>query len=116
MRFSIWPNLQQPWADVLAVVQHAEATGWDGVYVADHFMGDGSSFGGPDTPTLEATAAIGALATATARVRLGTLVLGMTYRHPAVLAARPASSAVASWLGSSTGPKPPPSPMKWSAT
>jgi F420-dependent oxidoreductase-like protein len=86
MRFSIWPNLQQPWADVLAVVQHAEATGWDGAYVADHFMGDGSSFGGPDTPTLEATAAIGALATATDRVRLGTLVLGMTYRHPAVLA------------------------------
>ncbi len=86
MRFSIWPNLQQPWADVLAVIQHAEATGWDGAYVADHFMGDGSSFGGPDTPTLEATAAVGALATATDRVRLGTLVLGMTYRHPAVLA------------------------------
>jgi F420-dependent oxidoreductase-like protein len=86
MRFSIWPNLQQPWADVLEVASHAEATGWDGVYLADHFMGDGSSFGTPDTPTLEATAAVGALATATERVRLGTLVLGMTYRHPAVLA------------------------------
>ena len=86
MRFSVWPNLQQPWADVAGVVHHAEATGWDGAYVADHFMGDGSSFGTPATPTLEATAAIGALAAGTQRVRLGTLVLGMTYRHPAVLA------------------------------
>ena len=86
MRFSIWPGLQQPWADVLAVAQHADATGWDGVYLADHFMGDGSSFGAVDTPTLEATAGLAALAAATGRVRLGSLVLGMTYRHPAVLA------------------------------
>lgn len=86
MRFSIWPNLQQPWSDVLEVVRHAEATGWDGVDVADHFMGDGASFGRPETPTLEATAAVSALAVATERLRLGTLVLGMTYRHPAVLA------------------------------
>ena len=46
MRFSVWPNLGQPWADVLAVATHAEATGWDGVYVADHFMGDGERAGG----------------------------------------------------------------------
>ena len=86
MRFSIWPNLTQSWADVLAVAQHAEATGWDGVYVADHFMGDA---GGPwpvETPTLEATAVLTALAVATERVRLSPLVLGITYRHPAVLA------------------------------
>src|SRR4051794_12129021 len=86
MRFSIWPGPQQPWADVLAVVRHAEATGWDGVYVSDHFMGDGTSFGDVATPTLEATAAIAALATATERVRLGSIVFGNTYRHPAVLA------------------------------
>jgi alkanesulfonate monooxygenase SsuD/methylene tetrahydromethanopterin reductase-like flavin-dependent oxidoreductase (luciferase family) len=86
MRLAIWPSLQQPWRDVAEVVGHAEATGWDGVYVADHFMGDGSSFGAPETPTLEATAAVAALATATERVRLGTLVLGSTYRHPAVVA------------------------------
>lgn len=86
MRFSIWPNLQQPWAGVLDVARHAEATGWDGLYVADHFMGDGSGFGPADTPTLEATAALGALAMATTRLRIGSLVLGMTYRHPAVVA------------------------------
>jgi F420-dependent oxidoreductase-like protein len=86
MRFAVWPNLAQPWSDVLEVTRHAEATGWDGVYVADHFMGDGGDFGPAEEPTLEATAALAALAMATERVRLGTLVLGNTYRHPAVLA------------------------------
>lgn len=85
MRFSIWPNPAQPWADVLEVVRHAESTGWDGVYVADHFMGDAGG-SAVEEPTLEATAALPALAVATERVRLGTLVLGNTYRHPAVLA------------------------------
>jgi F420-dependent oxidoreductase-like protein len=86
MRFSIWPNLSQPWSDVLEVARHAEATGWDGVYVADHFMGSGGEFGPDTTPNLEATATLAALAVATDRVRLGSLVLGNTYRHPAVLA------------------------------
>lgn len=86
MRFSVWPNLQQSWAEVLEVARHAEQVGYDGVYVADHFMGDGGGFGSVETPTLEATAALSALATATERVRLGSLVFGTTYRHPAVLA------------------------------
>ncbi len=86
LRFSVWASLSQPWADVLAVVRHAEATGWDGVYVADHFMGSGGDWGPDTTPNLEATGTLAALAMATERVRLGTLVLGNTYRHPAVLA------------------------------
>jgi F420-dependent oxidoreductase-like protein len=86
MRFSIWPNASQSWADLLDVVRHAEATGWDGVYIADHFMGSGGEFGPDTTPNLEASATIAALAATTARVRLGTLVFGNTYRHPAVLA------------------------------
>jgi hypothetical protein len=32
-------------ADALAPARHADATGWDGVYIANHFMGDGG--GGP---------------------------------------------------------------------
>ena len=86
MRFSVWVGLTQPWADVVDAVQHAEHTGWDGIYVADHFMADA---GGPfpeDMPNFEATAALAALAAATERVRLAPLVLGITYRHPAVLA------------------------------
>jgi alkanesulfonate monooxygenase SsuD/methylene tetrahydromethanopterin reductase-like flavin-dependent oxidoreductase (luciferase family) len=86
MRFSVWPSLMQPVAEVLEVATHADRTGWDGVYVADHFMGDGGGFGAAEVPTLEATAVLAALATATASVRLGPLVLSTTYRHPAVLA------------------------------
>jgi alkanesulfonate monooxygenase SsuD/methylene tetrahydromethanopterin reductase-like flavin-dependent oxidoreductase (luciferase family) len=86
MRFSVWPNLAQPWSDVVEVATHAEATGWDGVYVADHFMGDNEQAGGRISPTFEATAAMAGLAVATDRVRLGSLVFGITYRHPAVLA------------------------------
>ncbi len=86
MRFSVWPSLTQPWADVVEVVEHAEATGWDGVYLADHFMGDAGAPWPVEIPTLEATAALAALAATTSRVRLAPLVLGITYRHPAVLA------------------------------
>ncbi len=86
MRFSVWPNPAQPWADILAVATHAEATGWDGIYVADHFMGDGERAGDTIQPTFEATALLAGLAVGTSRLRLGSLVLGITYRHPAVLA------------------------------
>ena len=86
MRFAVWPNLAQPWSEVLAAATHAEATGWDTVYVADHFMGDREKAGGTVSPTFEATAAMAGLAVATERVRLGSLVFGITYRHPAVLA------------------------------
>ena len=62
MRFSFWTNLNQPWADVVDGVSHVERTGWDGVYVADHFMADA---GGPfpaDQPHFEATATLAAAA------------------------------------------------------
>jgi F420-dependent oxidoreductase-like protein len=86
MRLSIWPSANQPWAELLATAQHAEATGWDGVWVADHFM---FNAGGPlpvETPTLEAGSLVAALAATVPRVRIGTLVYGNTYRHPAVVA------------------------------
>jgi F420-dependent oxidoreductase-like protein len=86
MRFSLWASLSNPWADVLDGARHAEATGWDGVYVADHFMADADGPFPPDSPNLEATAVVAGLAAATERVRLATLVFGITYRHPAVLA------------------------------
>jgi len=86
MRFSVWPNLMQPVEDVLDVARHADSTGWDGVWVADHFMGDGAGFGAVEPATLESTAVLSALAVATERVRIGPLVLGATYRHPAVVA------------------------------
>ena len=65
MRFSVWPTLAQPWDEILEVSRHAEATGWDGVYVMDHFMGNDGPPGAVEVPTLEGTAALAALAAAT---------------------------------------------------
>ena len=85
MRFSYWASLDNSWDDVVDGVRHAEQAGWDGVYLADHFM-NGSGVAPVETPTLECTAALSALAVLTERVRLASLVFGITYRHPAVLA------------------------------
>jgi F420-dependent oxidoreductase-like protein len=86
MRFSIWPSAAQPYSDLLAVARHAADTGWDGVWIADHFMGIGAGFSPAETPTLEAGSLVAALAASVPRVRIGTLVYGNTYRHPAVVA------------------------------
>ncbi len=83
MRFSVWPGPMQSWESVLALARRAEETGWDGVWFADHFMPNRDD---PRGDTLECWATIAALAVAVPRVRLGTLVCGNTYRHPAVLA------------------------------
>jgi F420-dependent oxidoreductase-like protein len=87
VRFSIWPGSHRSWDDMLELARHAEATGWDGVYVADHFMPDTGPGGPPaDGPNLECWSVMAALAASTQRLRLGTLVTSVTYRHPAVLA------------------------------
>jgi F420-dependent oxidoreductase-like protein len=82
MKLSIWPNASQPWHVIRDEVKQCEASGWDGVYVADHFM---PSFGDDTGPTGECVALMAALAAETTRLRIGSLVFGNTYRHPAVL-------------------------------
>jgi F420-dependent oxidoreductase-like protein len=86
MRFSVWPSPARPWQEFLEVSTHCEGTGWDGVYMADHFMPNTADGSPADGPTLECWAVMAGLAAAVPRVRLGTLVCGNTYRHPAVLA------------------------------
>ncbi|MDD9370268.1 MAG: LLM class flavin-dependent oxidoreductase [Acidimicrobiales bacterium] len=86
MRISLWTSSNQPWSEILSGARHAEATGWDGVWIADHFMGNAPGPMPAEVPTLEAGSLVAALAAAVDRVRIGTLVYGNTYRHPAVLA------------------------------
>ncbi len=83
MRFSFWPGPTQPWSEILFLARHVEAAGWDGIWFADHFMPDGDKV---DVPWSEAWTTLTAIATAVPRLRLGPLVTGNTYRHPAVLA------------------------------
>lgn len=83
MRFSFWPAPSKRYADVLELAQHVEKTGWDGIWYADHFMPNAED---TTTPWPEAWTTLAALAACVPRLRIGTLVSGNTYRHPAVLA------------------------------
>jgi F420-dependent oxidoreductase-like protein len=69
---------------VVANAKAAEAAGFDLVTVMDHFYQIGGI--GPETePMLEAYTTLAAVAAHTSRIRLATLVSGVTYRNPALL-------------------------------
>lgn len=85
MRFAFKTSPQETtWPDMLAVWREADQievfeSGW----TFDHFY---PIFSDPAGPCMEGWTTLTALAQATDRLRLGTLVTGIHYRHPAVLA------------------------------
>lgn len=83
MRFGFWPSAANPWAEVLHVSRHAEQTGWDRLWFADHFMPVAEQ---SDETQHESWVVLSALAVRVPRIQLGHMVSGNTYRHPAVVA------------------------------
>ncbi|MEI8238640.1 MAG: TIGR03560 family F420-dependent LLM class oxidoreductase [Actinomycetota bacterium] len=83
--FGVHVGLQHTTADELVSVwQRIEAMGFGWISVWDHFYG---ATGKPDDAAcLEAVAMHAALACSTSKVRCGSLVYSIGYRHPAVLA------------------------------
>jgi F420-dependent oxidoreductase-like protein len=82
-----FPGVPDEWLfdRVAELAVAAEAAGFDLVTVMDHFYQ--IPLNGPeDQPMLEAYSTLAALAARTSRVRLGTMVTGVTYRNPALLA------------------------------
>ena len=83
MRFSFWPQPTQSFDTMKSLAEHVEKTGWDGLWLADHFMPNAED---TTAPWPEAWTTLSALAAVIPRIRIGTLVSGNTYRHPAILA------------------------------
>ncbi|MFI5240402.1 MAG: LLM class F420-dependent oxidoreductase [Candidatus Saccharimonadia bacterium] len=69
---------------LIDVARAAEESGFDSIWVMDHFFQIGY-LGPSEDPMLEAYTVLGYLAAATKKVKLGTLVTGVIYREPALL-------------------------------
>jgi len=72
------------WAGIVALARQAEAVGLDSVWLSDHFLHRGAD--GSETGYHEPWSLLAALAVATERVELGTLVLATSFRPPGILA------------------------------
>jgi alkanesulfonate monooxygenase SsuD/methylene tetrahydromethanopterin reductase-like flavin-dependent oxidoreductase (luciferase family) len=89
MRFGLDVAQQRmPWDELVRRVQLAEQLGFDGAWGFDHFQ---PMYGEGPGETFEGMTTLAALTGVTARIRLGLLVTGVTYRHPSVFAAQAAT-------------------------
>ena len=80
-----WPNGQsQLGATFAQIAEHAEQAGFYSLWVMDHFFQIPVA-GPPENEMLEGYTALAFAAGHTSRIKLGTMVTGVTYRHPGIL-------------------------------
>jgi len=83
MKFGYCVEAPIEWPDLLALAIELERNSrFDSLWIADSLVPNGPL----DDPKLETWTALAAIAQATSRLRLGTLVSGNAFRHPALLA------------------------------
>jgi F420-dependent oxidoreductase-like protein len=80
-----WPGSPQSIAPTFArIARTAEASGMASLWVMDHFF-QIEMVGPPEHEMLEGYTTLGFAAAVTERLQLGTMVTGVTYRHPGIL-------------------------------
>jgi F420-dependent oxidoreductase-like protein len=93
------PELGPKLADI---VRTAEDAGFDSIWVMDHYF-QIPMLGGAELDMLEAYTTLGFIAAHTRKAKLGTMVTGVTYRHPGILVKQVTTLDVLSggraWLG-----------------
>lgn len=97
MRVGLATGSSWPWADLVPFWEWAEDLGYDSLWMTDHILSEryDTSSGTtkpadpdappPTTPMMEAWTLLGATASRTKRVQVGTLVSPVTFRLPAML-------------------------------
>jgi alkanesulfonate monooxygenase SsuD/methylene tetrahydromethanopterin reductase-like flavin-dependent oxidoreductase (luciferase family) len=76
----------------LESARRLDAAGYDGIWTWDHFMGQGDT----TVPVVEAWTILSMAAASTQRVKVGTFVVNVMNRHPAVLARMASTLQIAS--------------------
>ena len=80
-----WPNGQSQLGHTFGqIAEHADKAGFYSMWVMDHFF-QIRNVGPAENEMLEGWSALAFAAGRTSRIRLGTMVTGVTYRHPGIL-------------------------------